>query len=758
MNPIRYDGPGAPPAVRRQPALPPSAYGDWPFTATPVADEHPGMPLWRECWNSIVRRRWLLAVAALVVTLAAVVVAWSTRPVYRSTATVLIEAGKAKILSIEEVYNAMSQDREYYQTQVEILRSRDVALRTVIATKLWNEPEFDPRRPDNGLSARLRRLVLKESPPEVWTPQMLANATVGRFQGAVTIEPVRLSQLVRVSFEAQDAALAARVANATAVSYIQADSEARSKLLVDVNGLLQERLAALREKLLQSEQALQAFREKEGLVNVGGQQGVAGQQMSEIGQRLVAARVRRTELESTFSQIQRAAGGDAGEAPAVLARAGIVEARGRVAVAQARLQDLQNVFGDQHAKVIEARSELQSAEQQLKAQTRVVVAAVRAELSAARETERSLEAALGTARGVVQGENRQEFQLGVLEREVSANRQLYEIFLNRTKETSVSTNLQGAVARVVDQAAPSTLPVRPNKSQIVGTALMLSLFLGALVSVLVDRLRGTVRDSGDAEQRFGRPVLASMPAVTVPAPGTLTRSVLDQPSSTLAEAIRAARTGILLSGLDLAHRVVMVTSTLPGEGRTTFCTNLALAHAQTKRTLLVECDLRHPQIAARLGLPADARGLADLVLGRAEVKDCLHAVPGSPLLVMPAGTVPPNPEELLLSSEFREVLHSLSHRVDVVVIDTPPVEAHSDALILAQQVNNTVYLVKTDETPHLRVHKGIERLQRAGASILGLVLNESGDREPRESGLAHLPAMLAEFSPLRRRAAHPGSA
>jgi capsular exopolysaccharide synthesis family protein len=692
---------------------------------------------WLGYWRSINKSRWWILAATVVMTALAVVYAQSINPVYRSTTTLLIESGKTKILSIDEVYNAVSQDREYYQTQVEILRSRDVALRTVADTKLWDEPEFDPRRPVQNLQSRIREFLNPPPPPAPWTPERLAEETVGKFLGALTIEPVRLSQLVKISFESHDPKLAAKMADATAISFNESDRDNRLKLSLSVTGQLQERLVALREKLVQSEQDLQKFRESTGLVSVSGSQGVAGQQLSEIGQRLITARVRRTELESDYQQVARTDGGDYNSVSAVISQPGVGQARQRVAEASVRLEELVRTLGEEHPKVVEARTSLLGAQRELKAQTRAVVVSMKAQVQAARETERVLEAALGSARTAVQGVNRQEFELNVLEREVQTNKQLYDLLLNRTKETSVSTNLQAAVARIVDKASPSAAPVRPNKPQIVMLTMVLMLTLGASAAILKDKFNDTVQGTDEAEHRLHYPVLAALPEVHHPGTHGMTRQYLDAPKSRHAESIRAARTSMLMAKLPILHKLILVTSALSGEGKTTFCTNLAFAHAQTKRTLLIDCDLRNPQIGARLGLPADAKGITNLVIGTAALKECVHAVKGSRLLLVPAGDLPEHPEEFLLSPSFRDALQSLANRVDVVLIDSPPLAVCSDALIIAQQVNDTIYVVKARDTPHLLAQRGLQRLRQAGASILGLVLNNMDS--PGGDGSAERP-------------------
>ena len=680
---------------------------------------------WATYWRSVRKRRWLILALAAVATVAAMLYAQGITPIYRSTSTMLIESGKTKILSIEEVYNGISQDREYYQTQVEILRSHEVAMRTVVATKLWEQPEFDPRKPARSLQGKIKDFFNPPPEPPPWTAALLAEATVGKFLGAVSIEPVRLSQLVKISFEAADKELAARVADAVASSYIGADRDARLKLNLSVNGLLQDRMVALRERLLASEEELQKFRESSGLVSVSGSQGIAGLQLTDLGQRLVSARVRRTELESTYQQVERIGDGDFFSLPTSVQPAGLSEARNRVSVATAVLGEVTRTLGDQHTRVIEARSNLAAAQKDLQIQIKAAVASLRRETAAARQTERALVAALGSARSAVQGVNRQEFQLGVLEREVQANRQLYELFLSRAKETGISNNLQSAAARIVDSARPATAPLRPNKPQIVMAAFLFALLASAGASVALDKLGGTLQGSAEAESQLNHPVLTSLPTAARKADKGGDSTFLHAPKSHHADAIRKARTNIVLSNMMVAHKVMLVTSAVDGEGKTAFCTDLAYALAQAKRTLVIDCDFRNPQLGSRLGLPAQAKGIGDLVMGNAELKDCVHAVPGSTLLAMPAGDVPDNPEEFLLSPRFRDALRSLSNRVEIVLIDSPAVDTGSDALIIAQQANETIYVVKARDTSSAMAQKGLEQLRRAGASIMGIVLTNT---------------------------------
>lgn len=679
-----------------------------------------------EYWRSVTKRKWAILALALVVAVLAAAVALSLTPIYRATATVLIEAGKGKILSIEDVYSG-SQQREHYQTQVEILKSREVAERTARALKLWEHPEFDPRLAEASWVTRalVAAGIRTSTDKTTWTDDELAEVTTRRLMAALSVEPVRLSQLVKVSFESADKVLAAQVANALAQQYISADRDSRFNLSQQVSSFLQERLASLRGKLSESEQALQAYREKRGIVNLGGSaQTIAGQQVGATTDKLLIARARRAELESSATQLRAIGNGDYSSAPAVMRDAAVIESSRQLNDANRRLAELSQNLGPSHNKVIQIESERAQIAAVLAQQRASVAASVIREYEAARATEQALERALGAVRSSVQDVNREEFQLAVLEREAQTNRQLYDMFMSRAKETNLASDVQSSVARVVDEAVPPNLPFKPARTQIVLVAAILALFVGAMASLLLDRLDNTVKGGDDAEIRLKQPLLTALPKVLETDRERLACLLLEDPHSHFAEAIRTARTGVLLSNIDQRNKVLLVTSTLPGEGKTTVSINLALAHSQTKRTLLVDADMRRSQVSRSLRMAPGSRGLTNLVAGTAEVAACIYKLKGSELFVMPVGDMPPNPLELLLSQRFREVLASLSSQFEVVIIDSPPVELVSEALVLAPMVTSTIFVVKANETPAPLARKSLQRLQRAGANILGVIVNQ----------------------------------
>jgi len=682
-----------------------------------------------EYWRSITKRKWAILALGFVVALLAGVIVFALTPVYRATTTVLIESSKKQVVSIEDVYSGMGQSREYFQTQVEIIKSREIAIRTIDTLKLWDYPEFDPRTKEKGQWQELQeKLGFTDSAEgKDWTNTALADAVYVKFVKQLFIEPVRLSQLAKISFESSSPALSSLVANTIANTYIENDLDARYKMTKQASGWLQERLSSLKTKLDESERSLQNYREKAGIVDVkGASQSGAGKQIEEVTQRLVETRLRRAEAENAYNQIKSVGkNGDYSSLPAVVRNNNVSEALKAQGEAERTMSEVAQRYGFEHPKYVAAEANLKSARENVKRQVESVVGSVTREYEVAVGTERALEGTLNSARGSIQNLNRKEFELGVLEREVDSNRQIYDMFMTRAKETNVAGDLQSAVARVVDAAVVPEKPVKPQKAQIIAIAFVLGLFLGVLVSLLLDRLDNTIKTTEDVEAKLKTPLLTTLPLLDKADTDRLSSSRLfvDHPESIYSEAIRTARTGVLLSAIDVPNRILLVTSSLPGEGKTTFSINLALAHAQTKRTLLIDADMRRPSVAKGLDLAPGSKGLSNLAAGTATLDDCLQAVPGSSLSVLSSGPIPPNALEILLSQKFKALLDELATIYEVIVIDSPPVELVSDALVISSYATGVIYTIKAAETPYQLARKGLQRIRRAEGDILGVVLN-----------------------------------
>lgn len=682
--------------------------------------------------RAIARNKWSILGLVISAGVLAALIAYSLTPVYRASAVLLVESNKPKLVSIEEVYSQIAgANREFFQTQAEILKSRDLAARLSQRMKLAERPEFDPGRQAPPFWQKWLPEGLLGEPAAPATPEAIEQGAIGALQGGLTVQPVRNSQLIKLTFQSADRELAARVPNALAELYIEADLDARMAMTQKATAWLTGQSGGLRKKLTEAEQALQAFRERERIIDAKGlaQSGVANQ-VDGLQKSLAEARAKRSESEYIYEQVSAVQKGRSQDAletlPAMQKHPLILRYKEQEADAEKRLNEASKRYGAEHPRMIAADSELKSARENLRRQVALVAQTVMREYQAAKASEAALERSLAAAKGEIQNLNRKEFQLASLEREVTTSRQMYEMFVQRFKETNISSEMQSAIARVVDPAIVPSTPFGPNKRLIVGLSLLGALLLGLSLAVLVERLNNTLKSSHDVENKLGVPVLG-MVQITRPKRGqTLDRGFLDDAQSAFAEAIRTVRSAVLLSALDSPKKIVIVTSSVPEEGKTTVAINLAFALGQVKKTLLIDADMRRPRIGKVLGGEGKAPlgGLAQVVSGELALEKCLYPVADTQLHVLPAGRVPPNPLELLASHRFTELIEQLQKSFDVIIIDTPPVQLVSDALVLSSLASEVVYVVKADDTPYPLARVGIKRLRRVNAPLTGVVLNQ----------------------------------
>ncbi|WP_287366100.1 polysaccharide biosynthesis tyrosine autokinase [Thauera sp.] len=691
-------------------------------------------------------RKWSILFLVLIVSMAATLWALSLTPIYRAQATLLIEPRSSRVMSIEQIYGVEGSGGEFLQTQVELLQSRGLAERVVRELDLINHPAFQPaadaasrwtlpspsamvawaREKLDLLPLTLPEEIAPVEPPSEIDAMVARRDAIARaLMGAIRVERLRGTQVVGVAVEMADARLAARVANAVTRGYIDSQLEARMAMSMSATTWMNERLEELRTSLRQAEDALQRFREGQDLVDVQGVATVATSELSMTGTRLNEAQRKRAEMENEYRQIQsaRASGFDALLAvPTLLYNPLVQQAATAESKARAKVDELAQRYGPRHPTMEAAAGELERARGSLREQLNQVVASIERNYQLAVANERALSSAFNATKSEIQDISRKEFRLRELQREVDANRALYDTFLGRLKETNATSDLEPANARIVDQAVAPDTPVRPRKSMIVGGAALAALALGIGMALLLEKLNNTFKSTEDVENALNLPVLGILPRVKTRDRSESLALFGSPKHKSFAESVRTVRTGLLLALRERKHVRVVVTSAVPGEGKTTAAANLAMALGQLGRVLLVEADMRRPTMARAFGLPPGSPGLANLLADTATIKDALHHLDGFDLI--PAGTVPPDPLKLIATPLFEELIALLTKGYDYVIIDTPPTQAVSDAVVLASAADAVIYVVKSDNTPIPVVSKGVGQLLQNHAVLSGVVLNQ----------------------------------
>ncbi|WP_338367448.1 polysaccharide biosynthesis tyrosine autokinase [uncultured Pseudoalteromonas sp.] len=686
-------------------------------------------------FNVIKRAKWRILSFSIVVTLLTIMVALTLVPKYVATATLLIEAEQAKAVSFQEIYGLDSNKKEYYQTQFEVMKSDSIAREVITKLNLNEHKDFITK--PSALS-ELNKAIKKQFPflnkkePKTISPERQAERKMlgylAMFKSRLSIAPIKNTQLVRVSFESSDPQLAALVANTVCEVYIESQMRAKMGITQQASSWLNTRLSQLRVQLDDSEVRLQAYREQQKLVDIEGIAGLATQELEQISEQLVKARNEKNNLESINRVISEYGNNNLellGSMPEITSHKVIQDVKREVILVERKLSDLSEVYGPKHPKIISAKAELATVKNNLNKQIKGLITGIEKELNRITRTVKALERDLVNIRAEYQDITRKETQYNQLKREVETNRNIFNTFLSRSKETEVTSDFSSAAARFTDRAFAPNEPTKPNKKLIIVLAFIVSFIFAVVVSFVFDALNDTIKTKNDVEGKLAQRMLGLLPNVPMPKKSVFSiHAYLDDNYRRFAESVRTFRTSLLLTQLERDNKVIAVTSSSPGEGKTTTSANLAISLAQMGKVLLIDADLRKPSIAKRFEIPIFHPGLSNLIIGTEQYSECVYVDEKSGVSVMPSGQIPGNPLELLSSGRFNDVLEVLKTKYDHIIIDTPPTQAVSDALVISQSADSVIYVVKSDVTRIKLIKAGIERLFESKAHIAGIVLNK----------------------------------
>ena len=663
-----------------------------------------------EIWRILAKWWWLITAIAVTCLLAAIVISLMITPEYRAQSTIEVNPEGVQVVGkgIGDIQPTSSDDREFLNTQAGLLKSRSLAERVARSTNLASNEAFV----DQDLPRPVRE-----------------SAAAGTVMGSVNITPQRDSRLIGISIESTDPALAAKLANSYADNFIQQNMERRYEATSYARNFLQQRIGAVKAKLEESERALVAYAQKQGIITLAVDTGGTGSARQEqsidaatLVQNNIALAQARSDRIAAEQRYRQASGAQAqvgrdhrshGPGAAAAAR----RARGAIS---AEARPLQARTSRRWCSCA-IRSTLwpRKSPRQRRNVSGSASGTLQADYQAAVARENALQAKVNENKAALMDLRERSIQYTILQRDVDTQRSLYDALLQRFKEVGVAGGVGANVVSVVDRAQVPGAPFKPNLPLNIALGLFIGILLGLGTAFAIEWIDDTIKTPDDLATKLGLASLGVIPAV---GKGLAVREQLEDPRSQVSEAYQSVRTALQFSTDHGVPRSLLVTSTRASEGKS----STALALAQTLASLgasvlLLDADLRKPTFR---GPSSTSHGLSSLLAGSDKVAECVHPTQMERLFLLPRGPIPPNPAELLASGRFKDILEEVLTKFDHVIIDSPPVLGLADAPMLASSTEGTLMVIEAGAIRRAAALNAVNRLRASEARLMGAILTK----------------------------------
>ena len=685
------------------------------------------------------KHQWLILSFMLAVVSIVSIATFRMKPVYVATARIEIDRENSNILPFPgtDSYDLMTDLDNYIETQSKILTSETLALKTIRNSGLWTRPEYSS---GGGLSEAVASgtLANQRRPPEL-----------GGFLGSLSVRRVPNSRLLDVSFESTDPELAAKIVNAHLESYIQENFRGKYDATTKATSWLRDQLDELKIRVQNAEDARIAYERKNQIWTLDDKQNVTTQKFSDLNKALMDTQNERMKKEALY---KFAKAGDIDSVPQVQSNPALNEMLKKRGDLTADYNESLVQLGPNFPKVLRLQAQIKDLDQRIQKEKQRIVAGLESDFLEVTQREALLVKALDQQKNDVNQMSEKMVEYNILKRESETNKALYEGLLTKLKEAGISSALKSSNIRLIDPAMIPSGPSRPAKTRNIALAFLVGLVGGIGLALLREYLDNTVKTPDDIETLSRLPSLAVVPMFTsangaidskrtklLTGAGSNGREhrielvAQHLPKSQMSEAFRALRTSLLLSRADRPPQVILVTSSLPREGKTTAAANLAVTLAQLgDSTILMDADLRKPGVGRLLNMTGtNYSGLSSYLAGAATLEQVTVQHPTIPnLTAIPTGPLPPNPADLLSSHRLAEAIAELRTKYKFIVIDSPPVMAATDAVILSVQTDGVLLVVRSGETPKEAFTRTRDLLVSVKCNILGVVLNAVDSSSP----------------------------
>ncbi len=693
----------------------------------------------REYLRVLIKRKWIIMACVVGIFAAVAIASLRQTPVYEAVGRIAVNKADSNLITFKDSMPVMDYyDPTDLDTEVRILQSDLLALQVIRQLNLDKRPEY------GGQTAPKQPNLVADP---LQNDSSRTTALLGGFKGNLKVSLIPNTRIIEIHYRSTDPTLAASAVNTLAATYVEQNFKTKFESTMQASDWLSKQLVDLQMKVETSQEKLVRYQKEHEIFGIDEKQNIITQKLDELNRELTSAESDRMQKEAVYRMTQTSdpdavASAVAADPVATLAGTGSSPLLDKLHQQQADLRiqiaELSTQLGPAYPKVAQLNNQLKEIERQIQGETRKAVDHLRGQYQTALQRESMLRAALEKQKQEANRLNENAIDYSLLKRDVESNRQLYEGLLEKLKEAGVTAGLRSNNFRIVDAARPPNAPVEPNIPRNLAFALVLGITSGVGLAFLLEGMDNTVRTTEQAQMISALPSLGMIPLGSKSSSNgngtkrlalTSSREVVElvtqvRPQSQMAESYRALRTSLLLSSLGAPPKIIMVTSARPQEGKTTTAINSAIVLAQKGvRVLLVDADLRRPSVHKTLGM-GPRSGLSNVLTGNATLEQAIAPSPILPnLFVLAAGSPPPNPAELLASSNMKDVLNELRQQFDHVVIDTPPTLSVTDAVVLSPRVDAIILVIRSGQTTKQALRRARDILMQVNAHVTGVLLN-----------------------------------
>ncbi len=686
----------------------------------------------RDYLRVVAKHRGLIISFVIVITAVVALITFSTTPQYLASSKVLME--KANNNTLTDGYSGNFRDPEFFETQFQLIKSRQVARRVVDILGLDNSALAANNDSDSSSPVQMVKQWLTEAKNSLLGSDPVddeasagsrsaADILADEIRDNIRVSPVRDSRIVSISYPSANPEFAALIVNTVVKAYTETSLEMKMAATRQTLEWMTKKTESERLKLEKSEKELQTYMRTNNLVTLENRIAVLPQKLSQISSELVIAQNKRQKLEGLFRKVKSVAGSpDAAESVLGISNGATLQIlRDQILKAEQHIRELSAKYGAKHPTMIKAKGDLEILQNKKQQEISRLTGSVKDEFELAVAEENNLRQQLEQTKAEAHNLNEKFIQYEAFQREMDTNRQLYDTLMMRMKEQNITGEIQPVNLWVVEQAEVPVIPFKPNKKKSLVLAFIVSLFGGIGLAFFVEYLDQSIKYPEETEQALGFPVLGMVPLLKNKE-GNIDTVMKDLPRSAAAENYRSLRTSVMLSASNQPPRRILVTSPEAGAGKSTTAINLAVAMAQSgKKVLLIDADMRKPRLHKIFKIKPE-KGLSSYLAG-INRNDVMLQSPIENLFFMPAGPVPPNPSELLVSDSLNQLLTQVDGKVDFIVCDSPPLQSVVDARILSQVFDGTILVVKGKQTTFEQARKSLRQLNDVNAQVLGVLIN-----------------------------------